>query len=102
MLGLQDAVVDGGQYKPVSQHAALLLHQVQRQRGASGAVAVQEAHIGVQPHGGQRRRAVTRQQDIRKRQHGIDRVARGPARAAVKAEGFAPLQDQLIHHAKVL
>ena len=66
MLRIHDLLVDAGEHEPVRVDSTQFLHQVQRQAAPSGAGAVQEAYIRVQPDPFQRGGTVVGQQGIRK------------------------------------
>lgn len=66
LFRVYDLLVDAGEHEPVRVDGTQFLHQVQRQAAPSGAGAVQEAYIRVQPDPFQRDGTVVGQQGIRK------------------------------------
>lgn len=71
---LEHPVVDQGENEAVRHAGAQILHQVQSQGVPAGAVPVEKAHVGVQPHALQRRGAIVGQQAVCEGQKGIDGV----------------------------
>lgn len=101
VLLIHHAVVDEREDETIRQTGAQFLHQIQRQRRSPGSIAVEKAHIGIQPDALQRGGAIVRQQAIGEGQQGVYRIQRGAAVALGKGkQGLLP-QNKLVKGAKI-
>ena len=72
--GAKLLAVNERQRQPVGEPWPKLFHHIQSQRGASGAVGVEESHLRIQSNGFAGGSQVVRQERIDKRQQRVDPV----------------------------
>ena len=101
ITSLQDAVVDEREHKAVRKARTELFHEIKRQRGSAGAVAVQKTDVRVESHSLQRGGAVVREQAVCKREQRVDIVQRRPPASRPEVKIRLVLQDHFIKHIKI-
>lgn len=72
VLGSYLLAVEEGKRRAVGQEGAELFHEIESQRGTTGAIPVEEAALGVEAAGFQRTAAIVHEQGIEKGQQGVD------------------------------
>ncbi len=89
IAGAELLAVDEGEDEAIGHERAELLDEIEREAGTTGTVDVQEADVGIEPGGCQRRDAVVSHQGVSEGQATVEVVQGRPARSAVHGEFVA-------------
>lgn len=78
--------IEEGECCAVGEESAEFFHEVERERWASRAIAVEEAALGIEAATFQRAAAVVHEEDVKEGKQGIDRIERRAAGASVDGD----------------
>ena len=93
--GADLGAVDESEGETVGQAGAEFLHEVEGERGASGAEGVEEADGGVEPDAFEGAGDVVGEEDVEEGEEGVDGIARWPPVASGEGEGGIVVGDEV-------